>query len=92
MELPLRRATWASRSVRISLAGARALSWPKSANMDLHGRTILITRAASQSEELRAGLEAAGARVIERPAIEIVPVEIGRRLIGLRRIFPTMIG
>ena len=43
--------------------------------MELHGRTILITRAASQSEELRAGLEAAGARVIERPAIEIVPVE-----------------
>ena len=43
--------------------------------MELRGRTILITRAASQSEELRAGLEAAGARVIERPAIEIVPVE-----------------
>ena len=43
--------------------------------MELHGKTILITRAASQSEELRAGLEAAGARVIECPAIEIVPVE-----------------
>ena len=43
--------------------------------MELRGKTILITRAASQSDELRAGLEAAGARVIECPAIEIVPVE-----------------
>ena len=41
--------------------------------MDLRGKTILITRAATQSEELRAGLEAAGANVIECPAIEIVP-------------------
>jgi len=46
---------------------------PKSANMDLRGKTILITRAATQSEELRTGLEAAGAKVIECPAIEIVP-------------------
>src|SRR5262245_7777202 len=43
--------------------------------MELRGRTILITRAATQSEELRAGLEAMGARVLECPAIEIVPVE-----------------
>jgi len=43
--------------------------------MELRGKTILITRAATQSEELRTGLEAAGARVIECPAIEIVPVE-----------------
>jgi uroporphyrinogen III methyltransferase/synthase len=43
--------------------------------MELRGKTILITRAASQSEELRAGLEAAGARVIECPAIEIVPMD-----------------
>ncbi len=55
--------------------GARQISWPKSANMELRGKTILITRAASQSEEMRTGLEAAGARVIECPAIEIVPVE-----------------
>src|SRR5688572_3470891 len=41
--------------------------------MDLRGKTILITRAATQSEELRTGLEAAGAKVIECPAIEIVP-------------------
>jgi uroporphyrinogen III methyltransferase / synthase len=43
--------------------------------MELRGRTILITRAATQSEELRTGLEAAGARVLECPAIEIVPTE-----------------
>jgi uroporphyrinogen III methyltransferase/synthase len=43
--------------------------------MDLLGKTILITRAASQSQELRTGLEQAGARVIECPALEIVPVE-----------------
>jgi len=43
--------------------------------MELRGKTILITRASTQSEELRTGLEAAGARVIECPAIEIVPVE-----------------
>jgi uroporphyrinogen III methyltransferase/synthase len=43
--------------------------------MELLGKTILITRAASQSQELRAGLEQAGAGVIECPAIEIVPVE-----------------
>jgi uroporphyrinogen III methyltransferase/synthase len=43
--------------------------------MDLLGRTILITRAASQSGDLRTGLEAHGARVLECPAIEIVPVD-----------------
>lgn len=51
----------------------RAISWPKSAAMELHGKTILITRAASL--ELRTGLEAAGARVIECPAIAIEPVQ-----------------
>src|SRR4030095_1703151 len=43
--------------------------------MDLLGKTILITRAASQSQELRTGLEQAGARVIECPSLEIIPVE-----------------
>jgi uroporphyrinogen III methyltransferase / synthase len=55
--------------------------------MELRGKTILITRAAAQSEELRTGLEAAGARVIECPAIEIVPVsdwtEVDRVAAGL---------
>jgi uroporphyrinogen III methyltransferase/synthase len=43
--------------------------------MDLTGKTILTTRAASQSGELRSKLEAFGARVIEYPTIEIVPIE-----------------
>jgi uroporphyrinogen III methyltransferase / synthase len=43
--------------------------------MSLKGKTILTTRAASQSGELRSKLEALGARVIECPTIEIVPVE-----------------
>ena len=42
--------------------------------MDLTGKTILTTRAAAQSAELRSKLEGLGARVIECPTIEIVPV------------------
>src|SRR5258707_13304758 len=41
--------------------------------MELTGKTILITRAASQSAELRSRLEDLGARVIECPTIHIVP-------------------
>jgi uroporphyrinogen III methyltransferase/synthase len=43
--------------------------------MELLGKTILITRAASQSLELRKALEDVRARVVETPALEIVPVE-----------------
>jgi len=43
--------------------------------MSLKDKTILTTRAASQSGALRAKFEAAGARVIEIPTIEIKPVE-----------------
>jgi len=43
--------------------------------MELQGKTILITRAASQSLELRKALEDVWARVIETPALEIVPVD-----------------
>jgi uroporphyrinogen III methyltransferase/synthase len=46
---------------------------PKSSNTDLTGKTILITRAASQSADLRNRLEDLGARVIECPTIQIVP-------------------
>ena len=41
--------------------------------MALTGKTIVITRAASQSAELRNRLEDRGARVIECPTIHIVP-------------------
>src|SRR5262249_17427181 len=39
----------------------------------LSGKTIVITRAASQSADLRTRLEDLGARVIECPTIQIVP-------------------
>ena len=41
--------------------------------MELSGKTVVITRAASQSVELRSRLEDLGARVIECPTIQIVP-------------------
>jgi uroporphyrinogen III methyltransferase/synthase len=41
--------------------------------MPLAGKTIVITRAASQSGDLRRRLEDLGARVIECPTIQIVP-------------------
>ena len=41
--------------------------------MVLSGKTVVITRAASQSAELRSSLEDLGARVIECPTIHIVP-------------------
>jgi uroporphyrinogen III methyltransferase/synthase len=41
--------------------------------MALTGKTIVITRAASQSADLRSRLEDLGARVIECPTIHLVP-------------------
>jgi len=41
--------------------------------MELSGKTVLITRAATQSLGLRSGLEDLGARVVECPTIQIVP-------------------
>jgi uroporphyrinogen III methyltransferase / synthase len=46
--------------------------------MELSGKTVLITRAASQSAELRSRLEDLGARVIECPTIQIVPPKTWR--------------
>jgi uroporphyrinogen III methyltransferase/synthase len=46
---------------------------PRSPNTVLTGKTIVITRAASQSADLRNRLEDLGARVIECPTIQIVP-------------------
>ena len=45
----------------------------KSPGTELRGKTVLITRAAAQSAELRSQLDALGARVIECPTIQIVP-------------------
>jgi uroporphyrinogen III methyltransferase/synthase len=41
--------------------------------MQLANKTIVITRAAAQSGELRLQLESLGARVIECPTIQIIP-------------------
>lgn len=39
----------------------------------LHGKTILVTRAATQASEFTQQLTAAGATVLEMPTLEIVP-------------------
>ena len=41
----------------------------------LHGRTIVVTRSREQQSQLRTFLEAAGASVIEAPAIRIEPLD-----------------
>ena len=46
--------------------------------MELRGKTILITRAAAQSADLRLQLEELGARVIECPTIQIIPPKTWR--------------
>jgi uroporphyrinogen III methyltransferase / synthase len=42
-------------------------------NLPLAGRTILVTRSATQAADFRQGLEAQGATVLEMAALEIVP-------------------
>jgi uroporphyrinogen III methyltransferase / synthase len=55
----------------------------------LTGKTILITRAASQSAELRSRLEDLGARVIECPTIQIVPPTTWKPVDDAIRRLPT---
>ena len=43
------------------------------ADLPLHGKTVVVTRARSQSAEITSELEALGAAVIHCPAIEVVP-------------------
>ena len=50
--------------------------------MGLRGKTVAITRPASQSRQLREGLEALGAEVVVCPAIEIVPVDDWRIVVA----------
>lgn len=42
-------------------------------NRPLFGKTVLVTRTRQQASDLRIRLEAAGARVLEAPTIELVP-------------------
>ena len=51
----------------------RQLQWFD--NKPLFGKTIVVTRARAQASALTRQLEAAGARVIEAPAIKIIPPE-----------------
>jgi uroporphyrinogen III methyltransferase/synthase len=44
-------------------------------NRPLFGQTILVTRTRQQASDLRLGLEALGAEVIEAPTLELVPPE-----------------
>src|SRR3989475_8395949 len=64
-------------------------SLPKSPSMALTGKTIVITRAAAQSAELRNRLEDLGARVIECPTIQIVPPKSWKPVDDSIRRLPT---
>src|SRR5215510_14342709 len=67
------RLSWDSSLVKDCFPWEQKRFSPRSPNMALTGKTIVITRAASQSAELRSRLEDLGARVIECPTIQIVP-------------------
>jgi uroporphyrinogen III methyltransferase / synthase len=61
-----------------SVVGFRdRLNWFE--RLPLFGRTIVVTRAESQSSELTRLLEADGARVLESPAIRIEPLPLNRK-------------
>src|SRR5215510_7557630 len=67
------RLNWDLSLVKDCFPWERERFLPRSPNMALTGKTIVMTRAASQSAELRNRLEDLGARVIECPTIQIVP-------------------
>src|SRR5215510_10772604 len=67
------RLSWDSSLVKDCFPWEQERFLPRSPNMALTGKTIVITRAASQSADLRNRLEDLGARVIECPTIQIVP-------------------
>src|SRR5215471_17093420 len=67
------RLNWDLSLVKDCFPWERERFLPRSPNMALTSKTIVITRAASQSAELRNRLEDLGARVIECPTIQIVP-------------------
>src|SRR5499427_4890985 len=67
------RLNWDLSLVKDCFPWERERFLPRSPSMALTGKTIVITRAASQSVELRNRLEDVGARVIECPTIQIIP-------------------
>src|SRR5687767_6874040 len=66
---------WASRSWSAAETGFLPTSDMSLADMSLKGKTIVTTRAAAQSSDLRDRLVSLGARVIECPTIEIASPE-----------------
>src|SRR5437868_5002797 len=70
---PIARSSWDWNSAKNCFPWEPGKSLRRSPSMELSGKTVIITRAASQSAELRTRLEDLGARVIECPTIQIVP-------------------
>lgn len=62
---------------------------PREGGRPLEGRTIVVTRAAAQAQRFTQLLEAAGARVIEAPAIVIGPPASWEPLDSALRALPT---
>jgi uroporphyrinogen III methyltransferase / synthase len=62
---------------------------PQEEGRPLEGRTIVVTRAAAQAQRFTQLLEAAGARVIEAPAIVIGPPASWEPLDAALRALPT---
>jgi uroporphyrinogen III methyltransferase / synthase len=62
---------------------------PRGGGRPLEGRTIVVTRAAAQAQRFTQLLEAAGARVIEAPAIVIGPPASWEPLDSALRALPT---
>jgi uroporphyrinogen III methyltransferase / synthase len=62
---------------------------PREEGRPLEGRTIVVTRAAAQAQRFTQLLEAAGARVIEAPAIVIGPPTSWEPLDAALRALPT---
>ncbi|MEC4805396.1 MAG: uroporphyrinogen-III C-methyltransferase [Jaaginema sp. PMC 1079.18] len=56
-----------------AVVGLRALFQPMNEDLPLTGRTVLITRSASQSPTFRRLLTSQGANILEMPALEIQP-------------------
>lgn len=62
-----------SRALSVAELEALENSNAEAPQLPLHGKTILITRAAGQASQFTRLLQAQGATVLELPAIEIVP-------------------
>jgi uroporphyrinogen III methyltransferase/synthase len=68
---------------------SRSRGAPREEGRPLEGRTIVVTRAAAQAQRFTQLLEAAGARVIEAPAIVIAPPASWEPLDAALRALPT---